>query len=217
MTGTNAYCDKAAAADLRKVVAEENTALVRLIGSGNYHYMSCFFLEQIREPCSLVLCDHHTDMLPARFPELLSCGCWVKRALDECPDIREVLIIGAREDLIGAVEKKYRSRVFCYSDKKIGGNDDWIPFALSHVHYPVYLSLDKDVFTPAIVDTNWDQGRLTLEQFQKMVSCLFNKGAVLGVDICGENPKADQKRNNAFNRKLLHYLEAENKPLSMAV
>lgn len=217
MTGTNAYCDKAAAADLRKVVAEENTALVRLIGSGNYHYMSCFFLEQIREPCSLVLCDHHTDMLPARFPELLSCGCWVKRALDECPDIREVLIIGAREDLIGAVEKKYRSRVFCYSDKRIGGNDDWIPFALSHVHYPVYLSLDKDVFTPAIVDTNWDQGRLTLEQFQKMVSCLFNKGAVLGVDICGENPKADQKRNNAFNRKLLHYLEAENKPLSMAV
>ena len=148
MTGTNAYCDKAAAADLRKVVAEENTALVRLIGSGNYHYMSCFFLEQIREPCSLVLCDHHTDMLPARFPELLSCGCWVKRALDECPDIREVLIIGAREDLIGAVEKKYRSRVFCYSDKRIGGNDDWIPFALSHVHYPVYLSLDKDVFTP---------------------------------------------------------------------
>lgn len=217
MTGTNAYCDKAAAADLRKVVAEENTALVRLIGSGNYHYMSCFFLEQIREPCSLVLCDHHTDMLPARFPELLSCGCWVKRALDECPDIREVLIIGAREDLIGAVEKKYRSRVFCYSDKRIGGNDDWIPFALSHVHYPVYLSLDKDVFTPAIVDTNWDQGRLTLEQFQKMVNCLFNKGAVLGVDICGENPKADQKRNNAFNRKLLHYLEAENKPLSMAV
>ena len=104
-----------------------------------------------------MICDHHTDMLPARFPELLSCGCWVKRALDECPNIREVLIVGVREDLICAIEKKYRSRVFCYSDKRIGGSDDWMPFALSHVHYPAYLSLDKDVFTTAAVDTNWDQ------------------------------------------------------------
>lgn len=92
-----------------------------------------------------------------------------------------------------------------------------MPFALSHVHYPAYLSLDKDVFTTAAVDTNWDQGRLTLEQFQKITSCLFNRQTVLGVDICGENPRADQKKNNDFNRILLRYLEDENKPLSMAV
>ncbi|WP_392889445.1 hypothetical protein [Eubacterium limosum] len=64
---------------------------------------------------------------------------------------------------------------------------------------------------------NFDDLYRELEQFQKMASCLFSKGAVLGVDICGENPKADQKRNNVFNRKLLRYLEVENKPLSMAV
>lgn len=41
---------------------------------------------------------------------------------------------------------------------------------------------------------NFDDLYRELEQFQKMASCLFNKGAVLGVDICGENPKADQKK-----------------------
>lgn len=45
---------------------------------------------------------------------------------------------------------------------------------------------------------NFDDLYRELEQFQKMASCLFNKGAVLGVDICGENPKADQNRNNVF-------------------
>ena len=48
-------------------------------------------------------------------------------------------------------------------------------------------------------ENNFDDLYRELEQFQKMASCLFNKGAVLGVDICGENPKADQNRNNVFN------------------
>lgn len=59
--------------------------------------MSKFWTDRIREDFVLILFDHHTDMQPSRFGELLSCGSWVKDVMDENPFVRKVVIIGADE------------------------------------------------------------------------------------------------------------------------
>jgi hypothetical protein len=49
---------------------------------------------------------------------------------------------------------------------------------------PVYLSIDKDVLAPEVVHTNWDQGRMTLAQLDRLIDALPPRLA--GADVTGE-------------------------------
>jgi uncharacterized protein YrzB (UPF0473 family) len=44
------------------------------------------------------------------------------------------------------------------------------------------------------VHTNWDGGSLTLENLFKILSKIFEKEKILGVDICGEPSEQDEKQ-----------------------
>lgn len=121
ISGTNAYCSDEAAESLREEVskaltaAEENNAIgtenadgggaasqihpgsINFIDSGNYHYMSLFFLERIETDFNLLLIDHHTDMNENAFGNILSCGNWVRRALETLPHLRAVFMLGVKK------------------------------------------------------------------------------------------------------------------------
>lgn len=47
----------------------------------------------------MVVFDHHPDMQPSLFDEMLSCGSWVKTMLDTNKFLRKVLIVGQPTDL----------------------------------------------------------------------------------------------------------------------
>ena len=96
--GTDCYCDKEGEAALRKLIAAFSPYGLHFLDSGNYHYVTKFWTDKIRERFSLVLFDHHTDMQPAMFEGLLSCGGWVKDMLDANPFLQKVLIIGVPEE-----------------------------------------------------------------------------------------------------------------------
>ena len=215
LTGANGYCSPETLELMKKKLREKDRFQIHFIGSGNYHYMTYLFLERIREPFSLVLFDHHTDLLPPLCPELLSCGCWVKRVLDENKYIKEVLILGARQELIDAIEPQYVTRVKAYSEDFLENNGDWMELAAENVHYPCYCSVDKDVFPKSEACTNWDQGNMTGKDFQTVCQKIWDLQPVLGVDVCGESAEClmghgsgeDIERNNKANKMILNFIQ----------
>ena len=82
LNGTNCYCDAEAAKVIRQRMAPYLPEGIHFIDSGNYHYISKFWTDKIKTPFSLVVFDHHPDMQPSLFDNLMSCGCWVKKVLD---------------------------------------------------------------------------------------------------------------------------------------
>lgn len=87
LEGSHRYCEAATAQKIREAVAALPLHSVHLLGTGDYHYVSLFWLERVGEPFDLVLFDNHPDDQAGAFgEELLSCGGWVAdvRKLPNC-------------------------------------------------------------------------------------------------------------------------------------
>ena len=69
--GTNCYCDEEGEQALRRKIAPFSAEAIHFIDSGNYHYMTKLWTEKLREPFVLAVADHHPDMQPPLFQELL--------------------------------------------------------------------------------------------------------------------------------------------------
>ena len=236
ISGTNCLCDDAAKAAIKEAIIEaereENTVNlhafangIHFIDSGNYHYMSALLLDMVKEPFSLVVLDHHPDMQPSMFGDILSCGSWVKNVLDTNANVRDVHVIGADRKLIDELDEADRCRVHFYDREDVILDLDEgyagtcrVTVKLPETEYPVYLSIDKDVIKADYLKTNWDQGEFTALEVLEFTRALLTGKKVMGVDICGECV-LDQEgidlekaiaQNDQFNRDILELLTVNN-------
>ncbi|MDD3078726.1 MAG: arginase family protein [Paludibacter sp.] len=185
--GASCFCDADAQKKLACKISPYGPDGIHFIDSGNYHYLTKLWVDKIKKPFSLVVFDHHTDMQPSLFDNLLSCGCWVREVLDANPYIRKVCLIGASEQLIKATDTTlYGDRLIFYSDRSLTHEETWKRFAQKHFNEPVYISVDKDVLNKSSAVTNWDQGSLSLEELELLLFVIFKNQEIIGVDICGE-------------------------------
>ncbi len=198
--GTNCYCDDKAADFIKTMLfldREDGDSFVRFLDSGNYHYLSFFFMERIKEDFALVLIDNHTDMQPPGFGRILSCGGWVRYAMEELDTLKKVYLVGMSAGHL-AEAGPLPDRV-SYLDYR---RDLIIPDDL-----PIYLSIDKDVLSEEYAATDWDQGDMTREELLAVTEHILPDHRILGVDICGEKKEAPTKEqldmNEAVNAKLL--------------
>lgn len=205
LNGVDCYCDVDARRRLEEKIALFSPEGIHFIDSGNYHYLSKLWTDKIREPFSLVVFDHHPDMQPTLFEDMLSCGSWVKDVLETNPFLHKVFIVGAAESLVEAMTTGYGDKVKCYSETDLSHEEGWNRFSEEHVDCPVYISVDKDVLNGASAATNWDQGSLTLDELESLLGIILKKEAVVGVDICGECSRSlnffEEKRELAINGK----------------
>ena len=214
--GTNCMCDDAAIEQIRSRIREMGIGPdeIHYIDNGNYHYMSAILLEQIKEPFSLVVFDHHPDMQPPMFGDILSCGGWVLYALEHSSFIRDVHVIGADRTLIDELPEDVRSRAFFYDLNEVIQGEDIV---LPKTQYPVYLSIDKDVLADSVLTTNWDQGQMKTSELLNVVRRIFSDREVIGVDICGECAPEQEgidvgaaiAGNDAFNGQILEVICAK--------
>ena len=160
--GTEGYCDRDGTLALKRMIADYPAEGVHFIDSGNYHYLTKFWTDKLETPFSLIVFDHHPDMQPPLFDNILSCGSWVKDILDHNNNCKKVIIVGASDKLIQAVPKGYERQVRFYSETTLMHEEGWQDFSSGHINGPVYISIDKDVLNPASAATNWDQGSLSL-------------------------------------------------------
>jgi hypothetical protein len=233
ISGTNCMCDDAAVLQIRKRIFEtmpgqwdvkKNVCMgdlpygLHFIDNGNYHYMSAIFLEQVKEPFSLVVLDHHPDMQRPMF-DILSCGGWVMDVAEKNPFVRDIHIIGADPKLISELDHKAGERAHFYDLDDIFGNmDGKISVTLPESSFPVYLSVDKDVVSRDELVTNWDQGEAKAAQILEFIRALRSgPNELLGADICGEcapgQEDCDIDRaiagSDEFNAKVLELLRVE--------
>lgn len=209
ISGTNCMCDDGAMSEIRSMIREHEIGAdeIHFIDNGNYHYMSAIMLEQVKEPFSLVVFDHHPDMQPPMFGDILSCGGWVLYALENNPNIRDVHIIGADRKLIDELPDDVRERAHFYDAYDVICRRDYFP----KTQFPVYISVDKDVVTPDEITTNWDQGEMRVSELLATIDRFFDERKVIGVDICGEcapeqegiNVDEAIAGNDAFNGEIL--------------
>lgn len=185
--GSDCYCDSEATETISKRIADLPLTAVHFLDSGNHHYITKFWTDRIQEDFILAVADHHPDMQPALFDDILSCGGWVRTVLDTNPYLKAVLFIGVAPEYELPCDKY---RILRHSEE--------IPSAL-----PVYISIDKDVLGPEVVTTNWDQGIMTYNQLQRVLKEIMTRHRILGVDICGECPTCIDNRSDRVNGRLL--------------
>ena len=182
---TSRYCSEASFRAIQHALPSGETTPVTLIGSGNYHYVALARIARLTRPFTLVLFDHHTDCYESTLPGLLSCGSWIRHAFLNLSLLAHAVVIGPPADATRQVPLELRPRIQFVSD--IGNTTPerlWSDIPTDDV----YLSIDKDVFSPALVRTDWDQGDFTLDSVEPYVQALTDSHHVCGVDLCGERP-----------------------------
>ncbi len=151
------YCSDRSAARMRESVAALPLGALHLIGTGDWHYVSLFYLERIKVPFRLLLFDNHPDDQPAAFGgELLSCGSWVAEA-------RKLPLLRSSHHI-----------------RDISGLEQ-----LPSGGAPVYLSIDLDVLSPDWARTDWDQGDMNLPELEQALLSIAASHPLLGADLCG--------------------------------
>lgn len=234
--GTSCYCDDAAARLINKYLATrcQDTAGVRgglgecltqygpivsginFVDSGDYHYVTALHCAVLHERFNLLLLDNHPDMQEPAFGNILSCGGWVRKMLQENKNLNKVLIAGIDPALAAETEGfPRRVTVLTREEKDL---HDKIKTWLDSLQEPLYISIDKDVLARGYASTDWEQGTMTLDTLKEILVNIGNwhrasGGRVLGIDICGELPsnkcggQEDFALNNRTNLILLSLCE----------
>ncbi len=211
--GCGRFCDDDAADSIRSRIAEMPAGALHWIDSGDYHFVTLFWCEKIREPFDLVLFDNHTDMQETRFEGLLSCGSWLLEMLRHNAFLRHAYIIGASEAL-RCETLGFADRVTMVSGREPYGVPETEVLAMLREagleapgrcttaqacgsegrsdddsrRLPLYISVDKDVLSPADAATNWDQGTMRLATLCGILRQLRAGRRIIGADICGGAP-----------------------------
>lgn len=214
INGADCFCDGDAAKEIIRRMKDTSPHGLHFIDSGNYHYISRFFTDKIQEPFTLVVFDHHPDMQPPLFERMLTCGDWVKSVIDTNRNVDKVVLVGTSDKLIESIPKEYADRIVCFPESQLHDRQAWETFYDLHFRLPIYISIDKDVLSPADDKTNWDQGATTLTQLKRLVGTLLRHNRLIGVDICGECDYSirglldrNVQENDHVNAELLRLIE----------
>lgn len=172
ISGTNCYCSPAAADLVRARIsgARSGTDIpgqgripIHWIDSGDYHYLTLFFLQMLDEPFELLLADKHPDCQNGAFDEgTLSCGNWVQEARRSLPMMQGDLWVDGQGKITESTRRGSRD----------GGE------------LPLYISIDLDILDRRYFRTDWDQGLLSPSGLESILG-QFSGRRILGVDICG--------------------------------
>lgn len=177
-------------------------------GSGDYHHLSQLLLNRLptQQKFQLIICDNHPDNM--RYPFGIHCGSWVYWA-SRLPQVEHVHVLGIGSQDIGlghAWENHWSpllKRKLTYwninvdtrwmnwigagrSNRAFSNADELMRAFLAQFDrsLPVYLSIDKDVLSPEVVNTNWDQGEFLEQHLNDLISAC--QGRIIGADITGD-------------------------------
>lgn len=185
---SNRYCELQSLEIIKKRVSQRKNKGITFIGNGNYHYVTYLLLSEIKTPFTLLMFDHHTDMMAPPSASIISCGSWVLHALKRLPMLKKVVLIGVNEDLVDTIPEEYKKKVTLFTSKELGGNLQLLKNRIlaAIATREVYISIDKDVLHPSEAVTNWDQGNMKLYELIYLLASIYDNKKVYGVDICGE-------------------------------
>ena len=181
-----------------------------LYGSGDFHYLSGYWLKRIAAKAeaggeiTLVCFDNHPDwdIRPPRW----GCGGWINRAL-ELSAVRQVQVWGC-----GNFELAMASRLFAnlaalkrgdlvvhpWAERqgksvqrrfKCMNRESWRysfeQFASGLVGANVYVTVDLDCLAAEQASTNWENGLFVAEDVAWAIGQIRQRAKLIGGDVCG--------------------------------
>ena len=187
----------------------ERQARLVFMGSGDYHHVSYLLIERwkrLQRPIQVVVFDNHPDNM--RYPFGIHCGSWV-RHVSHLPFVSRIFVVGiTSSDVEGGrlwenyLKPLYAGKVtyFCVNRNLRAMHRIGIVSCQSFVSVeamlknlcayvtaseePIYLSIDKDVLSPDVIHTNWDQGCMTLEELISAINAL--RPHIFAADVVGD-------------------------------
>lgn len=178
-----------------------------LLGSGDFHHLSLPLIQaqEDKGPFQVIICDNHPDNM--RFPWGIHCGSWVRK-VTMLPYVSHVHVIGitSSDISLGSAWEQYWlplitgkltywcTKVDVHWAQRLGigkafryfdSADTLIDVFLSEIKkIPTYFSIDKDVFSPDQITTNWDQGVFHKQHVITIIEAL--RSHIIASDITGE-------------------------------
>jgi len=174
------------------------------MGSGDFHHVTYALISRMRRPMQVVVFDNHPDNM--RYPFGIHCGSWVSHAA-RLPFVSRIHVAGITSaDVEGAHAFENRlaplrsGKVIYWCVRRnlralhllgarasrsfgsVAAMLDALRSALSPE--PVYLSIDKDVLSGEVVQTNWDQGVMRVDELEAAIAML--RGNVIAADVVGD-------------------------------
>ena len=144
INGVDCYCDEEGREKLHRILAPYPAKALRFIDSGDFHYLTEYRMSKLQEPFTLIVFDHHPDMQQPQWEGVVSCGGWVTDVLEKNPFVRNIIIVGASDELISQVPVHLREKVIVDSQAEIDHHQAWPSKVGKLIHEPVYISIDKD-------------------------------------------------------------------------
>lgn len=215
LQGKNCYCDGMTEKTIKDRIKNISPQGLHFIDSGNYHYATKFWIDKIKEKFNLVVFDYHSDMQKPIFNNILSCGSWIAQSLENNQYIENIILLGISKEQKRALDEKYNDKLVCIDSEQIKKREFSQPQNLNNP-YPIYISIDKDVLSRTIIETNWNQGDMKLTELKNILHGIIPKRKIIGIDLCGEcaneNGKLGAiKSNDEVNANLLRFLKNERK------
>jgi hypothetical protein len=207
---------------------------VTLYGSGDFHHVSLALLRRQAQPFNLLVLDNHPDWM--RGLPFLHCGTWLYHAtqmpqvchifhvggdvdfdnafrwMAPWPALRE-----GRITVFPAVRRFRRGAWRGVGHESLRPDADTPmaverleellgPYRLQLARRPLYVSLDKDVMTPADAVVNWDSGHLRLSEVADVLNYFVeaSRGNLIGMDVVGDWSPV---RVQGWFRRLFHWTE----------
>ncbi len=212
----------------------DNGPWMTFYGSGDFHHVSLALLRRQTRPLNLLVLDNHPDWM--RGLPFLHCGTWLYHALQlpqvcrvfhvggdvdfdnayrwlaPWPELRE-----GRIQVFPAVRRFHRGAWQKIEHWPLRQDADTPltaerleellrPYRRQLARWPLYISLDKDVMTPADAVVNWDSGHLRLSEVADILKGFVAAadGNLIGMDVVGDwSPVCVQ---GTF-RRLFHWTE----------
>ena len=172
------------------------------LGSGDFHHVSYALIARMQRPMQVVVFDNHPDNM--RYAFGIHCGSWVAHVA-KLPFVSRVHVAGitsadvegfhALENHLGLL-RSGRVVYWCTGRqmtalRRLGVRESrsfdsiaGVLEAMTLSAEPVYLSIDKDVLASDVVQTNWDQGVMRLDELESAIEMLH--GRLLAADVVGD-------------------------------
>lgn len=216
ISGTDMYCTEQAANEIRNRLGKSGPKGIHFLDSGNYHYVTLFFAEKIKQSFSLALIDHHTDMQKPMIENMLSCGSWAGELIRKNRFLKQLILIGPEQRSMEHIEEELKRKLVCICMEELDSSQAERELSRIDMSLPVYISVDKDVLSPYYARTNWNQGDMSVDILKKLLLEIFIHQKVIGVDICGEcsvqEPlpcfEEDTRINRKTNEDIYRYLSS---------
>ena len=115
ITGCDMYVSDEAEKQIGERVDSVGIHGIHFLDSGNYHYVTKIMTDRIKEPFSLVVFDHHTDMQKPMIEGLTSCGDWAGKVIKDNPYICQLILVGPEKKDINAIGLR-SNKLITYSE-----------------------------------------------------------------------------------------------------